>query len=457
MRTGPDAASEGVHLHLRPGVLLTAVVFFPLGVWVGYWLGGPDGGGAVAGGSPVASVPAVVRPVESGVPASSSSASNVAPGGGSVVGGAVVQAESEPSFRGQPGPWGELHYVRVAIERPDELMDPDFPTSYQTSWFFEGHTPGQVAALFAGADLTEVQRQRLLETNRWQVAAGGVMVVPGHDLILGLGPEARRRLYSVLAESPTNQWHFPAFAWRGDLMAQWFEQSGLRPETLARAKQLLYMRGGSVCFSDPVALSNSLDSHREKVRLWKTLSRQATLLARLRVTAESDMDGLVRYWGRAGRAKDIRPLLESLSRVPGGASLDVAHLMSPFARRRLYTYPFPPTEARPARYNCTYTALNYFADEPDERWCEMGEARRELETEYYPLPSNDPAYGDILALYDHRDRLLHTVVYIADELVFTKNGAHFQQPWLLMDFGDMMGMYPSERPLRVVAYRRKDS
>ena len=455
MKTGSEPKSGGIHIHILPSTLQAAAALLPLGLLVGYLWGrsaAPDPGQPPM---PPSSPPRSESPLSSPLPTAP------APGGGATPLAANVTEDSpgerERVYKGNPGPWGNLEYTRIAIERPDELMDPDFPTSYQTSWFFAERTAADLATLFSQPDLTEAQQQRLLEKARWQKAEAGIFVVPGHDLILGLGPEARLRLYTVLAESPTNLWHFPAFAWRQDLIAQWFDQSGLSPVTLEKAKRLLYPRGGSLCFSDPVALSNSLRTHEEKVRLWKTLSRQATVLAKLRITPGANVDALVRYWSRAGRAKDIRPLLESLARAPGGATVDVAHLMSPFARRLLYTYAFPPTDARPAPYNCTYTALNYFSEQPDERMCDMGEARRVLETDYYPLPSNDPAYGDIIAIYDRQDHLLHTVVYIADELVFTKNGAHFQQPWLLMDFSDMLAMYPSEQPLRTVAYRRKDS
>lgn len=58
-----------------------------------------------------------------------------------------------------------------------------------------------------------------------------------------------------------------------------------------------------------------LPSEVERVHLLKTLSRQSTLLMKLLVGPETDVGALERYWGKVGRAKDLRPLLESLKRA----------------------------------------------------------------------------------------------------------------------------------------------
>lgn len=36
---------------------------------------------------------------------------------------------------------------------------------------------------------------------------------------------------------------------------------------------------------------------------------------------------------------------------------------------------------------------------------------------------------------------------------FTKNGAHFAQPWVLMHMRDMLAFFTSGKPLQIVAYR----
>jgi hypothetical protein len=47
-------------------------------------------------------------------------------------------------------------------------------------------------------------------------------------------------------------------------------------------------------------------------------------------------------------------------------------------------------------------------------------------------------------------------VYVADDIVFTKNGSSQVMPWMLMDLADVIAFYPSEPPLVVRSFRRKN-
>ena len=65
--------------------------------------------------------------------------------------------------------------------------------------------------------------------------------------------------------------------------------------------------------------------------------------------------------------------------------------------------------------------------------------------------------GDIVAFLDGEGNLFHTVVYIADDLVFSKNGVSAMAPWTLMQLDDVKSYYRgrSENP-RLIVHRRKD-
>ena len=60
---------------------------------------------------------------------------------------------------------------------------------------------------------------------------------------------------------------------------------------------------------------------------------------KLRITPDSDIPALTAYWKGSWRAKDIVPLLQSLTEVPGGATIDVAQLLPPFAGNTLIPIP----------------------------------------------------------------------------------------------------------------------
>ena len=44
--------------------------------------------------------------------------------------------------------------------------------------------------------------------------------------------------------------------------------------------------------------------------------------------------------------------------------------------------------------------------------------------------------------------MIHAAAYVADDLVFTKNGEDFRQPWILMHMADMLETYAVKYPDR---------
>jgi hypothetical protein len=175
------------------------------------------------------------------------------------------------------------------------------------------------------------------------------------------------------------------------------------------------------------------------------------------VGAPGDLDSLVEYWGRGGRRTEIRPLLESIARGES-EMVDVVHLLPPFARDRLYSYPQPSVADldRPTVANCLWTALNFFSSLPDDRFLDDAVALRTLREDYFVV-EGELELGDIIAFVDESGNLFHVVVQIADNLVFSKNGVSAMAPWTLMPLEDVKGYYRwrSERP-RLIVHRRRD-
>jgi hypothetical protein len=67
--------------------------------------------------------------------------------------------------------------------------------------------------------------------------------------------------------------------------------------------------------------------------------------------------------------------------------------------------------------------------------------------------------GDLLLLSARNEAVVHAAVYVADDLVFTKNGESYTQPWILMRMADMIDTYnvryPTGGPLTTVCFRLK--
>ena len=239
------------------------------------------------------------------------------------------------------GPWGTLQVTKIAIERPDEFITVNRSLVGTNQWCFEIYTTNQLRDFFSQNDLSAKQQRVLLDSSQWQVSSNSISLTPGYDTILSLSPAARQRIYSVLSANPLNYYQRYPFLIRAEEAEEWFEKNGLSPATDKLIRGLLYRRGDALCFSDMVEALSRIPSMKEKRRVAKMFSRETTLLVKLRVEEGTDVEPLVRYWGKMGQAKDIRPLLESLARTPGGASLDISHLLTPFARYRFFfTLPF---------------------------------------------------------------------------------------------------------------------
>jgi hypothetical protein len=207
-------------------------------------------------------------------------------------------------------------------------------------------------------------------------------------------------------------------------------------------------------FADLGSIDQSLPSPEERSLLIDALSHESTFLARLVLSKESDLEELVDYWGRGGRARDVRPILESVLRAQGEQSIDITHLLPPFARRRLYTYHAVSEEKSRSGRGCHWSALNFFCAQPDDRFCDAQEVVRALHGECDHVDGN-LRLGDVVAFIDQK-RLIHTAVYIADDILFTKNGHSPTTPWMLMKLEDMKYYYPRRNAVEVRYYRRKD-
>lgn len=355
----------------------------------------------------------------------------------------------EPYFAGRPGPWGELEYIRINLELPEEFVDGEERGLGPARWYFAGTTRDQLKAFFDACNLTEGQRTELHDTRKWVEEAGGVIVTPTGNLIVGLAPETRAAIYSLLARAEQNDFHVSPFVYRRGGFDDWFADSGLSETTLALVRQVVYQRGAALCVSDLPELSARITDREERRRLIKTLARSSSLLMKLRIRPKSDIKALTGYWAQGWHMKDIGPLLDSLTRVTNSITIDVLHLLPPFARQRVNCYPTPlETGQKPP--DCYWTAFNFFNDVPNDRYFDDNLWRQELKEEYQLV--EQPTFGDLVFLTRPDGVPIHCAVFVADDVVFTKNGANMRQPWKLVKMEDMLARYPEDYPLRVAYF-----
>lgn len=362
-------------------------------------------------------------------------------------------AATEPFFCGNPGPWGELEYVRINIEPPQEFEYGAGWSPEKPHWFFAGYTKEQLTTFFNSCDLKSDQRKALLDTVNWTESTNGVIVAPDTRMVLDLSATARARIYSVLAENEQNSFQLVPFTYRVGGFDDWFGNGGLSNDTIVLLKRLVYRRGDALCFSDMPTLFELTPDEGERKRIFKVLSRESALMMKLRIRPDTDVEALTTYWGVGRRAKDINPLLRSLTKVPGSITVDVAHLLPAFARKRLNTYAMPETFVGKPPPDCVWTTMNFFNDPPDDRFASIEVWQKEVSENY--VQTDTPSMGDLVFLLHPDGRPFHMAVYIADDVVFTKNGAGSVRPWILMKMDALLASYPANFKINLVYLHRK--
>jgi hypothetical protein len=371
---------------------------------------------------------------------------------------AVPSAPGLPPAAGREasGPWGTIEYSTFSLQPPGEFLRvPEEPPAPPV-WRFEQFTPADLVRFLGRQELTPAQQAWLLDTNRWSLSGPAIAIPVNPEIVWTLSISARQAIYTELANSPLNPAQQQPFTRLRHNVDSWFQNSGLQPETVDFVRRLAYPVGDSICLADAEWILARLRDRDEGHRLLKTLWQQESLLMRLRVQPNADLAPLLAYWAQGPNAKNIRPLLEALAGSPQGGSVDIAQLLPPLPRQLLNTFPLPIAPGAGLERNCSWTALNFFATKPDDRCADLAHARARLEEDYFPIV-DDPQFGDVILVVQASGRPIHVASYIADDVVFTKNGTEFRRPWVLMKMDEMLAIYPSNLPLKLHAYRRKET
>ncbi len=366
---------------------------------------------------------------------------------------AVDPASSPPA---QIPPWGELIERNIRIEPPEEYLAFELEHITTPSWIFDGLSEAQIRQLMLSCGLTTAQVDEAMAANKVSFSQSGVVLHPDNSLVSSLSPEIRAKLYHELGRFPENQhMRFP-FCYSGGGFEETFASNSISPAVTEMVKKLMYPRGNLQCFSDYELALLQIQQKDEQMRLLRALSSQSAVMAGVRVRPDTDINKLLGYWAWPGgiRVKDVQPLLESLKNTADGR-IGVVYLLPQFARQRLYTFPMP---ARPgdAAMDCHWSTMNFFNEVPDDRFADPAYTVKYLEANYYQI-AKATKYGDIIMFLDgDSNNAIHSAVYLADDLVFTKNGNNMAQPWMLMHLGDLTTKYESDGPGRMLVYRNRN-
>ena len=352
------------------------------------------------------------------------------------------------------GAWGELLTRDISLERPVEYLTAEVTSPQPEVWTFAGLKPDGVKALLARNGLTAEQAAAALAPGKFQETGSGTQLTPTADFLFSLAPGTRQKLYPALAGQNISLYLDYPYIFPGDTIESIYADSRLDADDVALLKRLVYPNGTAEQLADYQFLLNQIPTVERRVALTRALSRQSAVLARLVVRPDTDIDKVAAYWGNMPNVRftDIRPLLESLKQLPEGGNISLLYLLPKFARDRLYTFPLPPQAGEPTM-DCHWTTFNFSSDTPDNRFNDPAFASQYIQKNFYQIAAPS-LYGDVLLLMNNKNEIKHSAVFLADDLVYTKNGNNYRQPWMIMRISDLLATYPSDPPMRVVYMRR---
>ncbi|MFT5469074.1 MAG: hypothetical protein ACI8UO_004189 [Verrucomicrobiales bacterium] len=353
-----------------------------------------------------------------------------------------------------PGPWGQIEFYETILEVPDRSIKPPFLTTH-TEWIFEGRDRAGAEALMKTSELTTELLALIKPDQLWSVTEQGAKLIPPDALILGLTDQMRLSLYGELENRPKGQFMFHTFGIeRGDFRAM---ASDLPAEIVELVQRLSYPLGDLRQITDTPFLLSQIDDLQLQRKVVRALCRTRSIIPRLRIGPEADIESLARYWSGPNPDSDLRPLLQSVRDEPGAEFIDVIHLLPPLPRKYIASY----TNYRDTFYtenpDCFWAALNFFEPQPNQR------IHDNLPVLFYvtpdkfeSIPDKPPfAFGDTFILQNQTEGFIHAYVHIADDLVFTKNGNSLLYPWLIMRREDMLARYSLHQNVEVHVFRRR--
>lgn len=353
------------------------------------------------------------------------------------------------------GAWGTLLTRDIELERPAEYLTEEVATPRPEVWKFSGLTAAAVKTAFTKSGISAPQIAEAFATGTFSEKTSGTELMPSEQFLMSLTPEQRQKLFTAFEGSGVYLYIDYPYIFPGADFEGVCADSRLNPEDVALLKKLVYSNGAARQLSDYDFLLGKIPTLERRTKMTQVMSRQSAVLARLAVRPDTDVDKIASYWGNVPNVRftDVRPLLESIKQLPEGGSISLLYLLPKFARERLYTFPLPSQAGEPIM-DCHWTTFNFSSETPDSRFNDASYAVEVIRKNYYQIAAPSQ-YGDILLLMNDKQEVKHSAVYIADDIVFTKNGNNYRQPWMLMRIPDLLATYPATPAMKPIYMRRR--
>jgi len=368
---------------------------------------------------------------------------------------AFVTNPKDKSQAVHSGAWGSLITREIDLERPVEYLTEEVANPKPEVWAFNGLKTEAVRALFNQNGLSAAQVAEAFAPGTFTENGNNTVLQPSEKFLLSLDGNVRAKLYIALAGLGVNLYLDYPYIFPGDIVESIYKDKRINAEDVALFKQLMYLNGNVHQLSDYPFLLTKIPTVERRVALARSMSRQSAVLAGLVINPDTDIDKIASYWGNMPNVHftDIRPMMEALKQLPEGGNLSLFYLLPKFARDKLYTFPLPPVAGEPTM-DCHWSTFNFSNETPDNRFNDPSFAVDYIRKNYYQIAAPSIC-GDVLLLMNEKQEVKHSAVFLADDIVFTKNGNNYRQPWMLMRISDLLATYPATPPMKPIYMRRK--
>ena len=361
-------------------------------------------------------------------------------------------------YKAADGPWGALNYFYFYLEAPMHLIEVFPLRNPRTRWAVPLEFEAEFRAILEGAPLSASQRSLLFNPDNLGVGDGLYAIFPPREVLETISHEARGEIYNYLSRFDVNVDIANPVRVRSGSVEEWAHGTEIRPELVELMSAMTYMKGGLMLFGDFPHLISLAKSDEEARILQKHSSRVRSMVIRLDVKSSPSVEEIMPYWttGLGLRRKEIEPLIQAAMDTPGVTGLDLVHLLPPLPRKVLYTYPDLSMAVDGVLPDCHWTALNFFNYNPETLYLDEFFAASKLMSGFDQI---EPPYrfGDVLVFVTEEMNAHHSCIYVAADIVYTKNGRSMYAPWTILHLKDVESTYPDfeGKPLRIQGFRKR--
>ncbi len=353
------------------------------------------------------------------------------------------------------GPWGTIRYQTFFISPPIDYID-EKVFEHENAWYLDNLTEADWKRVVQESPLPEDKKQYLIglgRTEEWP----HVRLEPNPEFILSMSPSERKYFYQILADNPVSAhspYCDPVVVGTNDV-DKWLNQADLEEDVTSILKKLLYFDEGTAFFSDWAAMQPYLKTESSRMTFYRLLLSQKTSMPVLSITPNSNFDELSAYWSRGVAKRNTIALLQDMRNRKSNVDIDLVHILPPFARKRVNTFPNPYLDEDYMTQNCHWSSMSFYKFKEELRFIGAGYAMEYLNANFTPVKSPPLAFGDLVQFITKDDKIVHSAIYIAGDLFFSKNGFSELSPWVLVPFSDMIATYHYVKPLNLRVLRKK--